>query len=124
MRRDRVITYHRVRITSAPEGYEHLVGKEGVIQPGPEPYAGYQPIPVKVEYTPGGPVYYMLPEHLEDLSRPLPVVGDTVSIAAKVEVVAGSRMKVYVPGENARFWVAREDHDVIRRLSDNKGDKE
>lgn len=86
MRKDKVITFHRVQVKE-DFAEDHPCypwrGKEGTIQLPPLPYVlpgDY--VPVKLD---GYDTRFIFEAaHLDDLTKPLPDVGDIVSIKAKV----------------------------------------
>lgn len=108
MRKDQVITYHKVRVkpTLADRhvAAEHR-GKIGVVQPSREIALVYrQEVGVKFEDEPNT-TYYFKPEWLDDVSSPPAEVGDIILVRAKVTERADDLIRFRVEGEAPRGWL-------------------
>lgn len=129
MRKDKVITFHRVKVKE-DFAEDHPCypwrGKEGQIQPPPLPYV----LPgdyVSVKLDGHDNLFVFEAAHLDDLSRPLPEVGDIVSIKAKVISRQGERIWVaatHDPGGGGSNWLDRSDVQyVVERAKPAEAEK-
>jgi hypothetical protein len=116
VRKDKVITFHRVRVKDdLPE--EHVAyqfrGREGLIQPPVAPYGGATDgVPIILDGDPGRTRYFK-PEWLDDISQPAADVGDTVEVKAKIFRRDGERVLLSI--EDVGGWIDRADLRVVER---------
>lgn len=115
MRKDKVITFHRVKVKedfAEDHPCYRWRGKEGQIQPPPLPYVlpgDY--VPVKLDGHDN--LFIFEAAHLDDLSRPLPDVGDIVSVKATVIKRAGERILVAADLGGGASWIDRNDVQYV-----------
>lgn len=115
MRKDKVITFHRVKVKE-DFAEDHPCypwrGKEGQIQPPPLPYVlpgDY--VPVKLDGHDN--LFVFEAAHLDDLSRPLPDVGDVVMVKATVVRRLNEKIFITADVEGNTNWIDRSDVQYV-----------
>lgn len=118
MRADKVITFHRVRVRDDFED-THVAypyrGMEGTIQEPARLYGAMgNAVGVKFDDHHPTTTWYFKPEWLDDITDPLPDVGDIILVRAMVIERNGEQIEVQVnPDHMLSNWIDRSDHKGI-----------